>query len=95
MVRPIGLELITLQASARERGYSDAFKAARLAVMRPGATCYACGAPATECDHLVPLAEGGRNEVSNLRPICARCHKLNTDTERERGKTRARARRNA
>lgn len=28
-----------------------------------------------EIDHIVPVAEGGRNVASNLRLLCRRCHK--------------------
>ncbi|WP_407651586.1 HNH endonuclease [Actinoplanes sandaracinus] len=29
---------------------------------------------ATTADHIVPLSEGGMNELSNLRPSCGRCN---------------------
>ncbi len=28
-----------------------------------------------EIDHIIPVAEGGRNVASNLRLLCRRCHK--------------------
>jgi 5-methylcytosine-specific restriction endonuclease McrA len=34
-----------------------------------------CGATATDIDHLIPIADGGTDELSNLRPACARCNR--------------------
>jgi hypothetical protein len=31
-----------------------------------------------ECDHIIPLAEGGGHDVSNLRTLCYVCHKKET-----------------
>ncbi|GAC1395970.1 MAG: hypothetical protein NVSMB59_14560 [Vulcanimicrobiaceae bacterium] len=31
-----------------------------------------------DADHIVPIAEGGRNELANLRTLCLRCHKAET-----------------
>ena len=38
--------------------------------------CHASGkiVPANVVDHIVPLAEGGTHEQSNLMPLCKRCH---------------------
>lgn len=43
-----------------------------------GGRCARCGAPASEVDHVVPLARGGGNEVANMRPLCAPCHRAAT-----------------
>jgi 5-methylcytosine-specific restriction enzyme A len=32
------------------------------------------GAPATTADHVVPVAAGGTNTLSNLRPACLSCN---------------------
>ena len=42
---------------------------------RYGRTCHVCGAPAVDVDHLLPIADGGGDELSNLRPACARCNR--------------------
>jgi len=61
---------------ARDRGASGRFTleqlAARLAYY--GARCYLCGAPWEHWDHVIPLARGGSNWPSNLRPACATCN---------------------
>ena len=37
-------------------------------------TCWLCGGPATEVDHLFPKAHGGRDKLSNLRAACRTCN---------------------
>jgi 5-methylcytosine-specific restriction endonuclease McrA len=34
----------------------------------------ACGALASEVDHVVPREIGGRDDPANLRSLCERCH---------------------
>ncbi len=36
--------------------------------------CQKCGAPATEVHHVIPLADGGTNDMGNLLPLCKGCH---------------------
>lgn len=36
--------------------------------------CWMCGAPADQIDHVKPLAKGGSNWPSNLRPACGACN---------------------
>lgn len=31
-----------------------------------------------DADHVLPIAEGGRNDLANLRTLCIRCHKSET-----------------
>lgn len=45
--------------------------AARLSMF---AGCWMCGAPATEIDHVKPLAAGGPHMLANLRPACGPCN---------------------
>jgi 5-methylcytosine-specific restriction protein A len=44
---------------------------------------------ATIRDHVVPLAEGGRDEETNVQAICMDCHREKTERESQRGKQRA------
>ena len=37
--------------------------------------------PGTEVDHIVPRAQGGTSEMSNLRAINTECHKVKTQVE--------------
>lgn len=39
-----------------------------------GSKCYICASPAEATDHVKPLAAGGSDMPSNLRPICASCN---------------------
>lgn len=45
---------------------------------------------ATEVDHIIPQAEGGKDDVDNLQAICIDCHKAKTQEEAARGVKRAR-----
>lgn len=36
--------------------------------------CADCGGPKEHIHHIVPLAEGGTNDVDNLKPLCKACH---------------------
>ena len=41
---------------------------------------YGTGRPAVllQCDHIIPIAEGGTSDRSNLRALCVACHKRET-----------------
>lgn len=39
-----------------------------------GQSCWLCGAPAVETDHVKPVAAGGVDLPCNLRPICRACN---------------------
>lgn len=43
-----------------------------------------------ERDHIVPLAEGGSEEVSNTQLLCLPCHEAKSLVERQRAQRRAR-----
>lgn len=48
-------------------------------MMRDGFRCVLCGATQADgvklhVDHIVPLAKGGKTELSNLRTLCERCN---------------------
>lgn len=46
------------------------------------------GPRAGVCDHVVPEAEGGTDEESNLQTICQACSKAKTAIESARGRAR-------
>lgn len=72
-------------------GYIPAGYARRI-LERDNHTCYLCGNPATQVDHIVPWAEGGTHAQTNLAAICEACHTAKTKTEAARGSTRHAAR---
>lgn len=41
-------------------------------------TCRKCGVKGKdiilECDHVIPLADGGSNDLDNLQTLCVKCH---------------------
>lgn len=47
-------------------------------------------AAATVADHVIPLAEGGRDNEANLQPLCRFCSDAKTQAEAIRGKGRRR-----
>jgi 5-methylcytosine-specific restriction protein A len=54
-----------------------------------GGLCEACGVTLSagwQCDHLIPLVDGGTNALSNLRALCAACHAKKTISDRQRRK---------
>jgi len=56
--------------------------------------CVLCGDPASDVDHIVELADGGSfSDPSNLRSLCAKCHKAKTvEARRLRKEAREHAR---
>ncbi len=63
----------------------------RRAILRRDPTC-PCGAPATEADHVVPVAEGGSHDQANGQGLCSSCHAAKTRDEAARGRQRWRRR---
>lgn len=68
-------------------------KRARYVMRRDDSICHLCGLPGSEeIDHVVPLAEGGSDELDNLAPAHKRCHAKKSSAEAQRGRERKRAR---
>lgn len=70
----------------------------RRALRRDSYLCRKCGSPATEVDHIVPVAECVRQRVNaddmaNLQSLCTSCHWEKTEIDRLRGMRRRRERR--
>lgn len=84
--------------SRHARGYGAGWSKLRAIVLgivrgRPTALCRACEQEgrvtvATDCDHIVPKAKGGTDDLTNLQPLCRWHH--DAKSLRDRG---ARARR--
>lgn len=68
--------------SRQQRGYDAAWDRLRAAVMkRDKFMCQVCWnakpqrfTEANQVDHIIAKANGGTNDLSNLRAICHRCH---------------------
>jgi 5-methylcytosine-specific restriction enzyme A len=63
------------------------------AVMRGHPSCSRCPHPATEVDHIIPVAEGGPDTLDNAQPLCRSCHWKKTREEQARGRARRNPRR--
>lgn len=53
---------------------------------------YRCHCGATthlQLDHIINLAEGGADDITNVQWLCDPCHTAKTERERQRGITRA------
>lgn len=63
----------------------------RYVLYRDQGICYVCGlSGADQADHVIPLGEGGVDDVSNMGAIHAKpCHAAKTQQEARRGEARA------
>jgi len=63
-----------------EERYGPVWRATSAAILRSRPGCewnegmVACEAKATTVDHITPRAEGGTDDVTNLRPLCRSHH---------------------
>jgi 5-methylcytosine-specific restriction protein A len=44
---------------------------------------------ATQRDHIIPLAEGGKDDETNEQGLCHECHEVKSLAEAQRGRRRA------
>jgi 5-methylcytosine-specific restriction protein A len=69
----------------------------RLYIRLFGNYCTRCGVDGRdvrlELDHVVPVAEGGMDDIDNVQLLCVVCHKPKTQAEAKRGRARSAARR--
>lgn len=60
-------------------------KLRRFAVAGDSAVCSFCGdvceAGRVDVDHVIPLAKGGADALSNVRVLCRACHVQKTDAD--------------
>lgn len=72
------------RGSSVDRGYGGEWPRIRAAVLAEDPYCRMCReagrglVPATDVDHIRPIAEGGTHERRNLRPLCHACHARHT-----------------
>lgn len=74
---PPGWGKIRAQVIARAQGQCEDTLPASL----PGATPQRCGYPGTDVDHILNVARGGTNDLSNLQLLCEWHHKKKTQAE--------------
>ena len=80
------------RGSRQSRGYGAEWEQTRKRILsRDNGLCQPClqGGrlrPATQVDHVVPKAEGGTDDDSNLQAICKSCHQAKTAAEAVRGR---------
>jgi 5-methylcytosine-specific restriction protein A len=63
-------------------------KDAKFVLLKHQTVCHVCGlAGATEVDHVIPLSQGGTDDLGNKRPIHSTpCHRDKTAGEAKRGR---------
>jgi 5-methylcytosine-specific restriction protein A len=76
----------TTRKSRAARGYGPDWDRKRAAVLKREPTCRLCRAegiatPAVTVDHIRPKHLGGKDDDSNLQPLCKPCHKIKTAAE--------------
>lgn len=89
------------RGTRHERGYGTKWEKIRERILRrDNGLCQEClrngrvtpvgHKPFTAyCDHIVPKAEGGTDDDSNLQTLCRACHQAKTDREKNRARGRA------
>lgn len=74
----------------RQRGVP--LRIRRIVLARANGMCEilgpSCSEIATDADHIVPVAEGGTDDLSNFQAGCPPCHKAKTQAEAARGRVR-------
>ena len=77
----------TAEKRMRGRGWMNLRESV---LIRDRYQCRQCGCVVlskdAECDHIVPLADGGMDEMENLQTLCKKCHAEKSAAEnRQRG----------
>ena len=78
------------RGSSSSRGYGVEWQRLRLSILALHPLCSWCRdagllVTATDVDHIVPLAEGGTNDDTNLRSLCKSCHSARTMRDQVNG----------
>lgn len=67
------------------RGSTRQSRRERAEVLRRWPTCHlryeGCTGIATEDDHVIPLSQGGSDDLANRRGACAHCHRIKSQRE--------------
>lgn len=92
--RKIGKFADSNRGSRQSRGYGAEWDVTRKRILRRDkGLCQVCLGngryrPAREVDHIVPKFEEGGDGDDNLQSICVACHKVKTQAEASRAKSR-------
>lgn len=76
-------QIDTQRGTASQRGYDARWRRIRLMHLRAHPLCVQClvagrTVPATDVDHITPLAHGGTHAEDNLQSLCHSCHSRKT-----------------
>lgn len=74
-------EINARRGSSHAQGYGAAWRRTRAHQLRREPRCRACGARATEVDHVIRRRDGGGDEAANLQSLCKPCHSRKTHGE--------------
>ena len=80
------------RGTRQQRGYGAAWDRLRVPILkRDSYLCQPCLRAgriraANIVDHIVPKAQGGSDDPTNLEAICANCHRLKTQVEANRSR---------
>jgi len=78
------------------RGSTRQSRKDRALVLRLYPICYlqydGCIRVSTQDDHVVPLEQGGTDDLGNRRGACAHCHEIKSRREAAQGRAAAQAR---
>ena len=82
---------VWVKAKPTKRITGRRLQAMREALFQREPLCQHCKArgfykPATQRDHIVPLAEGGADDASNEQALCDDCHREKSQVEATRGR---------
>jgi 5-methylcytosine-specific restriction endonuclease McrA len=80
---------VRIRASFDPRQYVGPVDPNEVLLRQATVICPKCGKPITddyEFDHIVPLSQGGRHELTNLQAIHKKCHAIKTKEDLRRTK---------
>lgn len=86
------LKVLDAKAGATERIRGRSWMSLRREVLlRDGYACQCCGIVRmdNECDHIIPLEQGGSNDISNMQTLCGGPDGCHTRKTVEEAKARA------
>jgi 5-methylcytosine-specific restriction endonuclease McrA len=68
------------RGTTKQRGYDHRWRLLSEAMVRAQPLCTVCGRrDDLTCDHIIPLARGGRSVASNVRVVCRSCNRRKQD----------------